>query len=67
MRGVFSRFVPDTVVEQVLARTDEDLRLGGEELYGTAMFTDLRGFTSFAESLPGPPGDRHPQPLPRAR
>jgi adenylate cyclase len=52
VRGVFSRFVPDTVVEQVLARTDEDLRLGGEELYGTAMFTDLRGFTSFAETLP---------------
>ena len=52
VRGVFSRFVPDTVVEQVLARTDKDLRLGGEELYGTAMFTDLRGFTSFAESLP---------------
>jgi adenylate cyclase len=36
----------------VLARTDEDLRLGGEELFGTAMFTDLRGFTSFAETLP---------------
>jgi adenylate cyclase len=36
----------------VLARTDGDLRLGGEELFGTAMFTDLRGFTSFAESLP---------------
>jgi adenylate cyclase len=52
VRGVFSRFVPDTVVEQVLARTDEDLRLGGEELFGTAMFTDLRGFTSFAETLP---------------
>jgi len=52
VRGVFSRFVPDTVVEQVLARTDDDLRLGGVELFGTAMFTDLRGFTSFAESLP---------------
>ena len=52
VRSVFSRFVPDTVVEQVLAQTDEDLRLGGVEIYGTAMFTDLRGFTSFAESLP---------------
>ena len=52
VRGVFSRFVPDTVVDQVLARTDGDLRLGGVELVGTAMFTDLRGFTSFAESLP---------------
>jgi adenylate cyclase len=52
VREVFSRFVPETVVEQVLARADEDLRLGGVTLEGTAMFTDLRGFTTFAESLP---------------
>ncbi len=51
-RDAFSRFVPDTVVEQVLARTDEQLRLGGVEMTGTAMFTDLRGFTSFSEKLP---------------
>jgi adenylate cyclase len=54
VRDVFSRFVPETVVEQVLARADEDLRLGGETLEGTVMFTDLRGFTSFSESLPAP-------------
>jgi adenylate cyclase len=52
VRDVFSRFVPEAVVEQVLARTDEDLRLGGVTLEGTVMFTDLRGFTTFAESLP---------------
>jgi adenylate cyclase len=52
VRDVFSRFVPETVVEQVLARADEDLRLGGMTLEGTVMFTDLRGFTSFSESLP---------------
>ena len=52
VRDVFSRFVPEAVVEQVLARTDEDLRLGGVTLEGTVMFTDLRGFTTFAESMP---------------
>jgi adenylate cyclase len=54
VRDVFSRFVPETVVEQVLARADEDLRLGGVTLEGTVMFTDLRGFTSFSEALPAP-------------
>ena len=54
VRDVFSRFVPESVVEQVLARTDEDLRLGGVTLTGTCMFTDLRGFTSFSEALPAP-------------
>jgi adenylate cyclase len=51
VRDVFSRFVPETVVDQVLARTDDDLRLGGVSLVGTIMFTDLRGFTTFSESL----------------
>jgi adenylate cyclase len=49
---VFSRFVPEAVVDKVLARTDERLRLGGEQVVGTVMFTDLRGFTSFSERLP---------------
>ena len=52
VRDVFSRFVPETVVEQVLSRTDQDLRLGGVSLESTVMFTDLRGFTTFAETLP---------------
>src|SRR5262245_54416731 len=52
VREVFSRFVPETVVEQVLSRTDRDLRLGGVSLESTVMFTDLRGFTTFAEALP---------------
>ena len=51
VRDVFSRFVPDAVVEQVLARTDGDLRLGGVALEGTCMFTDVRGFTTFSETL----------------
>jgi adenylate cyclase len=52
VRDVFSRFVPEHVVDEVLKRTDDDLRLGGVTLHGTVMFCDLRDFTAFAESLP---------------
>ncbi len=51
-RDVFARFVPDAVVDQVLTRATEegDPRLGGEQMDATVMFSDLRGFTSFAEA-----------------
>jgi adenylate cyclase len=49
-RDLFSRFVPENVVDEVLAGAD-GLRLGGVQREGTVMFTDLRGFTSFAETL----------------
>jgi adenylate cyclase len=52
VRDIFSRFVPEQVVDEVLRRTDDDLRLGGVRLEGTVMFSDLRDFTGFAESLP---------------
>jgi adenylate cyclase len=53
VRDLFARFVPQDVVDDVLARTD-GLRLGGVQRDATVMFTDLRGFTSFAESLTPP-------------
>jgi adenylate cyclase len=49
VHDVFSRFLPEHVVDDVLARTDDDLRLGGVRTVGTVMFTDLRGFTAFTE------------------
>jgi adenylate cyclase len=52
VRDVFSRFVPEQVVDQVLSQTDSDLRLLGKEVVGTVMFSDLRGFTSSAEEMP---------------
>jgi adenylate cyclase len=52
VRDVFSRFVPEAIVDQVLQQTDADLRLGGVEMEGTVLFTDLRGFTSASEHLP---------------
>jgi adenylate cyclase len=52
VRDVFARFVPAAVVDDVLKRTDGDLRLGGVTIEATVMFTDLRGFTSVSEALP---------------
>jgi adenylate cyclase len=51
LRTLFSRFVPAQVVNEVIERVDEDLRLGGVRRDGTVMFCDLRGFTTFSEQL----------------
>ena len=50
VRENFARFVPESVVGQVLDQAD-GARLGGVGRYATVMFSDLRGFTSFAEQL----------------
>ncbi|HMT05534.1 MAG TPA: adenylate/guanylate cyclase domain-containing protein [Solirubrobacterales bacterium] len=51
VRDTFARFVPESVVSDVLERTDEDLRLGGLRRECSVLFCDLRDFTAFAESL----------------
>jgi adenylate cyclase len=50
VHDTFARFVPESVVGQVLARTDDDLRLQGRDMDVTVMFSDIRGFTTFAEA-----------------
>jgi adenylate cyclase len=50
VRDVFSRFVPEPVVDEVLKNVDKDLRLGGERELVTVLFSDIRGFTGFSET-----------------
>ena len=52
VRGLFTRFLPEPMVDEVLARTNGDARIHPELLTGTVLFGDLRGFTSFAEGRP---------------
>jgi adenylate cyclase len=52
LRQNFARFVPAAVVDDVMSRTDDDLRLGGTTLESTVLFCDLRGFTRWAETRP---------------
>ena len=51
IRNAFAKFVPATVVEELIARP-EKLTLGGEEREITILFADLENFTGLSEQLP---------------
>ena len=48
VRLVFARFVPEGVVDRLVKEAD-GLRLGGVTYDSPVLFSDIRGFTSFAE------------------
>jgi adenylate cyclase len=51
VRNEFSRFAPDSVVDQVLDEAGDGNKLGGKRVVATLLFSDLRGFTTFSEKL----------------
>ncbi|MEA2271341.1 MAG: adenylate cyclase [Solirubrobacteraceae bacterium] len=51
IRDLFSRFVPEQVVDAVVSQA-EGLRLESVEVDGTVLFSDLRGFTTYSEAHP---------------
>ena len=50
VRGAFGRYLSPVLVEQ-LANDPEKLKLGGETRHISALFCDIRGFTSLSEKL----------------
>jgi len=53
IKKAFSFYLSPEMIRKIAA-SPESLNLGGEEIVATAMFTDIRGFTSIAEPLPAP-------------
>lgn len=50
VRGAFRKYVPDSVVSELLLHP-ELLQLGGEERVLSVLFSDIEGFTTIAESM----------------
>ena len=48
IRTVFSRYLHEDVINQIMKNPDK-VSLDGVECFGTVLFTDLQGFTTFAE------------------
>ncbi len=50
LRGAFAYYVPEKVVQEIIANPDK-LSLGGEERKISVLFSDVEGFTSISENL----------------
>jgi len=50
LRGAFTQYVPPALIRQIMHHP-ELLRLGGQEKELTALFSDIRGFTTLSEGL----------------
>ncbi len=50
LRNAFSHYLSADVIKEIIAHP-EKLRLGGEQKLMTAMFTDIRGFSTVSEKL----------------
>ena len=48
IRGAFQRYVPPSVVEEILSHPGK-LKFGGEKKDLTVLFSDIRGFTTYSE------------------
>lgn len=50
LRRAFQYYVHPAVIEKIVANP-ESLKLGGDTVYGTILFADLKGFTTFSERV----------------
>jgi adenylate cyclase len=52
VQDAFTRFLPEAIAAEILARSGGEPSIGAVRLWATVMFIDLRGFTTFSESRP---------------
>ncbi|HEX9121826.1 MAG TPA: response regulator, partial [Actinomycetota bacterium] len=52
VRHLFARFLPESLVAELLAKSDGEPTIRPELLTATVLFADLRNFTAFAEGRP---------------
>lgn len=50
LRQAFQHYVHPAIIAKIMAHPEE-LKLGGDLVYGTVLFADLKGFTTFSERL----------------
>lgn len=53
LQGAFGRYLSPKVIDNYI-KNPESLKLGGQKLWMTAMFTDIRGFSTISEQLDNP-------------
>ena len=53
IKSAFSQYLSPKVIEQIIANPSQ-LKLGGEKRQMTAIFTDIRAFSTFSEALGDP-------------
>jgi len=51
IRSLFSSYVSPAVVEEMV-ESGKDPKLGGDDIYMTAFFSDIQSFSTFSEKLP---------------
>lgn len=53
LRSTFARYLSPVVLAEVIEKSDT-VELGGKELRGTVLFSDIKDFTSISEQMPAP-------------